>query len=72
MTRKKIALDDFISASEAAGLLSQKLGRRVRPDYIHQLKGVRSVKKHDRCRLYHKQDILNVTIRRRIIDHDQK
>jgi hypothetical protein len=65
MTKRIIPLDDFISASEAARILSEKLGRRIRPDYIHQLKGVRSVKKNDRCKLYHKEDIEAVTIRKR-------
>lgn len=65
MTKRITPLDDFISASEAARILSAKLGRPVRPDYIHQLKNIRSVKKNDRCRLYHVDDIQAVTIRKK-------
>jgi 16S rRNA U1498 N3-methylase RsmE len=57
MVRKIVPLSDFISASDAAALLSKKFGRRIRPDYIHQLKNVRSVKVNERCRLYNKHDI---------------
>jgi hypothetical protein len=38
MTKKIIPLTDYISASDAAQLLSAKLGRRVRPGYIHKIR----------------------------------
>lgn len=65
MTKRIIPLDDFISASEAAHILSEKLGRPVRPDYIHQIKNIRFVKKNDRCKLYNRDDIEACVIRQK-------
>ena len=58
MTRKLNRLEDYISSREAADLLSKKFNRRIDPDYIRKLKNVRSHTANDRCKLYHRDDIL--------------
>jgi hypothetical protein len=65
MPKKITALSDYIPAGQAARILSKKFGRPIRPDYIHQLKNIRSVKMNDRCRLYNRHDIEAATIRKR-------
>lgn len=65
MTKKIEPLTSYISAGDAAALLSKKLGRRIDPDYIKKLKNIRSVKVNERCRLYNKHDIEAATIKRR-------
>jgi hypothetical protein len=65
MTRKIPALTDYISAAEAASILSAKMGRQVRPGYIHKLRNVRSVKINSTTNLYLRADIEATTIRER-------
>jgi len=65
MTRKIERLDEYISAKDAADILSKKLGRFVDPDYIRRVKNVRSVKVNATAKLYNKQDIKAATIRKR-------
>jgi hypothetical protein len=57
---------DYCAAGEAARILSTKLGRAIRPDYISKLakskkQSIRSARFNDRI-LYHKEDIANCTI----------
>jgi hypothetical protein len=66
MTKKIKNLEDYIPSGDAADILSQKLGRRIDPDYIKKLKNVRSVKINSRCRLYHKADILAANVKKRV------
>jgi hypothetical protein len=65
MTRKIVALSDYIPASQAAHILSEKLGRPIRPDYVRKLKNVRFVRMNDRCKLYHRGDIEACIIRKK-------
>jgi hypothetical protein len=65
MTKKIIPLDSYISASQAATLLSQKLGRPVRPSYIRRLKNVRTHEVNATTKLYNQEDILAASIRKR-------
>jgi hypothetical protein len=65
MTKKIIPLTDCISASDAAQLLSAKLGRRVRPGYIHKIRNVRFIPINRTTKLYHRADIEAATIRQR-------
>jgi hypothetical protein len=70
MTRKIEPLTSYISASEAADLLSKKLGRRIRPDYIRKLKGVRTHKVNATSKLYHRDDILAANVKKKEINHE--
>ena len=65
MTKKITALTDFVSAAEAATILSQKFGRTIKPDYIHRLRHVRFEVINQTTKLYHKADIEACTIRER-------
>ena len=65
MTRKINRLEDYITASDSAGILSQKMGRPILPSYIHKLNNVRSVKLNNTSKLYHKADIEAVVIRQK-------
>lgn len=65
MTKKIDRLEDYITARHAAHLLSLKHGRPIRPGYVHKLKDVRFVKLDATTKLYHKDDIQQVTIRQR-------
>jgi len=65
MTRKINRLEDYITAHDAAGILSQKMGRPIQPGYIHKLNNVRSVKLNNTSKLYHKADIEAAIIRPR-------
>ena len=65
MVKKIIPLTSYIPASEAADLLSKKLGRRIRPDYIRKLKNVRTHTVNATSKLYNRDDILAANIRER-------
>jgi hypothetical protein len=65
MTRKLNRLEDYISSRDAADLLSQKFNRRIDPDYIRKLKNVRSRKANERCYLYNREDLEQVTIKQK-------
>ncbi len=65
MTKKIPALTDYISASDAATILTAKMGRQIRPGYIHKLREVRSVSINRTTKLSHKADIEATTIRER-------
>lgn len=65
MTKKVIPLTDYISAHDAAQILTLKLGRRVSPGYIQRIKNVRSIKVNKTTRLYNRVDIQASTIRER-------
>lgn len=67
MTKKLNRLEDYISAGDAAALLSKKLGRRIDPDYIRKLKNVRSHAVSSRAKLYHREDILACTVKQKVI-----
>lgn len=69
MVRRIVPLSDFISAGEAAQLLSTKLGRPVNGKYIRKLskskrQSIRIEHMGNRI-LYNRQDIEAVTIRKR-------
>lgn len=72
MPKKITALSDYIPASQAARFLSAELGRPIRVDYIHQIKSLRFVKMHDRCKLYNRIDIEAYAAKKKERDHDQK
>lgn len=63
MTKKLNRLEDYISAGDAARLLSRKLGHRIDPDYIRKLKNVRSHTINSRAKLYNREDVLACTVR---------
>lgn len=65
MTKRIIPISAYIPASEAADLLSKKLGRRIDPDYIRKIKGVQFVRINSTSKLYSKDDILATNIRKR-------
>lgn len=65
MTRKIERLEDYISAKDAAVLLSRKLGRNVDPDYIRRLKNVRTHRVNATTKLYARDDIMASNIRKR-------
>jgi len=65
MSKKLNRLEDYISSREAATLLSSKLGRVIAPDYVRKIKGVRSHKANDRCRLFNREDLEQVTIKKK-------
>jgi hypothetical protein len=59
--KKKDDIKDYCSAGEAAQILTDKLGRSIRPDYISKMakskkRAIRSVLMNDRI-LYHREDI---------------
>lgn len=67
--KKKEDINDYISAHDAAQILSLKHGRPIRPDYISKLakskkRAIRAARFYDRI-LYHKEDIANCTIRQK-------
>ena len=70
MTRKLNRLEDYISSREAADLLSKKFNRRIDPDYIRKLKNVRSHTANDRCKLYHRDDILASMVKQKAKKED--
>ena len=65
MTKKKIDINEYCTAREAAQILTHKLGRPVRPDYIHRVRGVGSIQVNKTTRLYLRTDVLNASIRQR-------
>jgi hypothetical protein len=67
MTRKINRLEDYVPASEAASLISEKLGRRIYPDYIRKLSNVRFHTINAKTRLYYKPDLEQVTIRQKTV-----
>ncbi len=67
--KKALLLDDYITAGDAAKLLSERLGRPITNRYIHKLatrakNPVRSQQIGNRW-VYHRGDIEQVTIRQR-------
>jgi hypothetical protein len=70
MTKKIIPATAFISASQAALILSAKSGRRVLPQNISRLKNVRFIKLNDKCKMYLQQDIEAYPIRKRESKHE--
>jgi hypothetical protein len=65
MTKRIEPLANYISASDAAAILSKKYGRPIRPDYIRKLKNVRTHHVNATSKLYHKQDIEAATVKKR-------
>lgn len=65
MTKKIIPLTDYITASEAATILTEKMGRPIKPGYIHKLQKVRFVKLDNTSKLYNKHDIETTTIKQK-------
>ena len=63
--RKRAPANPYMSASEAAAYLSEKLGRHIDPDYIRKLPDVRNVKVNATTKLYLRADIEQVYIRER-------
>jgi hypothetical protein len=67
--KKKEDINDYCSAGDAARLLSAKLGRPIRPDYISKMtrrkkEAIRCVQVSDRM-LYHKADLAACSITRK-------
>jgi hypothetical protein len=64
--RKKEDVREYITAHEAAGLLSQKYQRPIRPDYVAKMSKARKhfirVARFGRIKMYHATDILACTI----------
>lgn len=65
MTKKIIPLADYITAKDAACLLSEKLGRRIDPSYVRKLKNMRRVLINATQYLYNRHDIMQVQIRQK-------
>lgn len=63
MTKRIARIDEFISAGNAASILTHKLGRSIHPDYIRKLKNVRRTRVHSTCWLYHVDDIKATSVR---------
>lgn len=75
MTKKITRLDDYIGASDAAHLLSQKLGRPILPKYMRTLarrkkQPVRAQQMGNRL-LYHKGDILACNVKQKVVKSEQ-
>jgi predicted CopG family antitoxin len=69
MVKKIIPLDSYISAHDAAELLSEKLGRPVSSEYIRKLarrkkQPVRTQVRSNRL-LYNREDLETVTIKKK-------
>ena len=71
MPRKIDRLEDYISAKDAADILSKKLGRKIDPDYIRRVKNVRFRKVNATTKLYHQQDIEACIIRKKARKHER-
>jgi hypothetical protein len=65
LTKKIIPATAYISAQQAALILSEKSGRPVSPQNVCRLKGVRFIKVNDKCKMYLQQDIEAYPIRKR-------
>jgi hypothetical protein len=66
VVRKKEDINDYVTAHDAAQILSLKHGRPIRPDYISKMakskkRSIRRARTGDRW-LYHRDDIEAVTI----------
>ncbi len=57
MAKKKRDVSEYVSAKQAAVILSAKLKRDIRPDYIHRMKGIARVQVNPRMWLYLRSDI---------------
>ncbi|GHO99530.1 hypothetical protein KSF_095780 [Reticulibacter mediterranei] len=60
--KKKEDINNYCIAQEAAQILSNKLGRPVRPDYISKMSKskkhhIRTIRKHSRLMMYHRGDV---------------
>jgi len=69
MTRKITRLEDYISASDAAQILSAKCGRRIAPEYLTKLskskkQPIRTQQMSNRL-LYNREDLEKVTIKKK-------
>jgi len=67
MAKKKDDIRDYCTAGEAATILSEKLSRVIRPDYISKMakakkRTIRRVQMGNRS-LYHREDIAACTVR---------
>lgn len=67
LSKKIIALTDFVTAQDAAQILTLKHGRPILPDYIHKIRQVRFVKLNRTTKLYHKDDILACHIKQKSV-----
>lgn len=65
MVKKINRLEDYISAGDAACLLSKKLGRPIRPDYVRKLKNVRTHTVNIRSTLYNRDDLDRAIIKQK-------
>lgn len=69
MVKKIENILDYVTASDAAALLSQKYDRPIRPDYISKMSASRKhairVAQFGRIRMYHREDIAACTITRK-------
>jgi hypothetical protein len=73
MTKKIIALTDYITADEAAKILSDRLNRMIPSRYIRKLsqrkkKPVRAIPMGNRV-LYYREDIESCSIKQKAGDH---
>lgn len=65
MTKRKYDISEYCTAREAAHILTLKLGRQIRPGYIHRVPGIQSVPLDKTSKLYLRIDVQNATIRER-------
>ena len=65
MSKRKYDISEYCTAREAAHILTLKLGRRIRPGYIHRVPGIQSVPLDKTTKLYLRSDVQNATIRER-------
>jgi len=71
MTKKIVRLEDYITAAHAAHLLSLKLDRPIKPDYVRKLKGVRFYSLNSTSKLYLKTDIEAAFVRQKQITQER-
>lgn len=65
--KKKEDINDYITAYDAAAILTQKRGRVVRPDYLSKMvrmkkHHIRTIRKRDR-QMYYRPDIEDCTLK---------
>lgn len=65
MTKKKRDIAAYCTAREAADILTAKLGRPVRTDYMHRVRGIASVPVNKTTKLYLRSDVEKAVIRQR-------
>ena len=65
MTKRIIPLTDYITAREAAHVLTLKHGRPISPGYIRKLRNVHTYRLNATSKLYNRSDIEAVTVRQR-------